>query len=249
MKDVLCQTVCALSLFALSLLVFASTAQGAAAEAKGDFVFDVEGAAGTVIFSSAIDARGSVQGQMSFTATVDIGDPEGSGKAEPTKIGFTAEFDCMLAHKNQAAMSGVITTSNVQEYVGQRTTMMVADNGVDGDAFTWGVYQPMDPTVHKQILTAQDYEYCPAADPDSKEPPRCETDPGASLTWEASDYELCPDPTRENPNPPCEKDPGAYKAGLSTTPTIVDCESFPLASYPLNEIRRGGGDIVVKVDE
>jgi hypothetical protein len=244
MKSVLCLTVCV-----LSLLVLASTAQGAEAEARGDFVFDVEGAAGTVIFDSAIDPRGAVQGKMSFTATVDIGDPEGSGKAVPTKIGFTAEFDCMLAHKNQAAMSGVITSSNVREYVGQQATMVVVDNGVDGDTFTWGVYQPMDPAVHKQLLTVQDYEYCPAVDPDSKDPPRCETDPGASLTWVASDYELCPYPTKENPNPPCEKDPGAYKAGLSTTPIVVDCESFPLASYSLNEIRRGGGDVVVKVDE
>lgn len=241
MKNVLC-----LTMGALSLLLCASTAHSASADARGDFTFDVEGAAGTVVFDAAIDPRGSVNGSLSFTATVDIGDPEGDGKPEPTKIGFTAQFDCMLANKNQAAMSGVITSASVKEYVGHRTTLMVEDNGAAGDGFTWGVYQPMDPTVHKQLLTAQDYEYCPAPDPDGKLP--CETDPGASMTWEASDYELCPYPTREDPNPPCEKDPGAYKAGLSTTPTVVDCESFPLTSYPLNTIERGFGDVVVRVD-
>lgn len=263
MKNILGVTVCA-----LSLLVFTSSAQSASVEASGDFDFGLDGAAGTVVFNASVNNAGEVRGAMTFSATVDVGDPGGSGDPVPTNVAITAEWDCVLGHENRAAMSGVITSSTVPEYVGQRTTLVVEKNvpGISPstDAFAWGVYQPMDPTVHARLLAAQDYEYCRSEDEDTSTGETegggeilafgdrvvpCDTDPGTSLTWVASDYELCPAANEDNPNPTCTTDPGAYTTGLSTTPSGVDCQSFPLSSYPLNLIPHGGGNNVnVSVD-
>jgi len=258
MKNTLGVTVCA-----LSLLMFASSAQSGGVEASGDFDFGLAGATGTVVFDAVVNNAGEVRGGMTFTATVDVGDPGGSGDPVPTNVAITAQWDCVLGHDGRAAMSGVITSSTVPEYVGQRTTLVVEENvpGISPstDAFVWGVYQPMDPTVYTRLVSAQDHEYCRSADEDTStgDPEGggeilavgdrvtpCDTDPGTSLTWVASDYELCPAANEDNPNPTCATDPGAFTTGLSTTPSGVDCESFPLSSYPLNLIPHGGGNKV-----
>src|SRR5262249_41160875 len=149
---------------------------------------------------------------------------------------------------SRAAMSGVIASSSLPGYVGQQVLLAVVDKIDDieppVDAFAWGVYQPTDPQVYQRLLTAQDAEYCPAPDPESEFTPPCNVDNGASLTWVASDYELCPNPTEENPSPDCTPDPGAFTTGLSTTPNVVDCQSFTLSSYPLNLVPRHGGNKV-----
>jgi hypothetical protein len=54
-------------------------------------------------------------------------------------------------------------------------------------------------------------------------------DPGVGLTWIATDAERTDD------------------AGIpSTTPTGIDCQSFPLGSYALEDLPQGSGNIQVK---
>ena len=124
------------------------------------------------------------------------------------------------------------------------------------DAFAWGVYKP-----NFVNLTAKDNDLCPTLPPPSSGyVPDAEqglspciiedidNDTGASLTWVATDYDLCPQPDPEGQNEPppaCVTDPNPIAAGIPTTPTTVDCESFPLSSYPLNLIPNGGGNTVV----
>ena len=243
MKNILCLTVCA-----LSLLAFASAAQSGVAQATGSFQFDLAGAAGTVNFDSHIYADGTVDGQMSFTATVDTGDP-GTGDTVPLTIALTALFDCVVVNGNRAAMGGVITAADAPGYVGQHTILTVADNEEGNtqptDGFNWGVYEPKPNLVS---LTGKDYDFCPAYIPPTREelgckphgpcnfpaPPACLDDPGPTLTWIATDAEC----------PSC--DPGV-PAGLSTTQIVVSCESFPLAAYPLNQLSQGSGNIQVHV--
>src|SRR5262245_21815793 len=235
MRNPLCLMVCA-----LALLASASTSHAGGAEASGDFTFGIEGAAGTVLFDSVIKGNdNSVHGQMSFTATVDIGNPD-TGDAVPTDVAVTADFDCMLVNGNgtRAAMSGRITSASDQALVGQQTILIV-DANVEGvspssDAFAWGVYTP-----NFVNLNATDAELCPTPSEGSP-PPDC--DNGAKLTWIATDAELCPAPTEENASPPCT-DPG-IPAGIPTLPTLVECDSFPLSAYPLNLIPHGGGNKV-----
>ena len=248
MKNVLCLTVCA-----LSLLAFASTAQSENAQANGTFDFSLQGATGVIVFDVDGDEAG-VYGHMSLTATLDVGDPEGDGSTVSTDVAVQAEFDCLLVNDNKAAMSGVITSASAPDYVGQQVVLAVVDK-VDGikpptDAFAWAIHKPkfVNPT-------ATDYDFCPAYTPPSPEglgecdgpcpsppPPACNNDTGASLTWTATDYELCPYPTDENPAPSCESDPNAYTAGIPKTSTVPGCDSFSLSAYPMNLIPRGHGN-------
>lgn len=253
MKNILCLTVCA-----LSLLAFASTAQSQGSEADGDFDFALSGATGTVVFAGSINNAGTVSGQMTFSATVDVPDPNSPGDTTPFSLTIGLNFNCMVANGNLAAMSGVISSSSAPEFIGQQALLVVEDQ-VPGtsptrDAFAWGVYQP---TVIN--LNASDYDFCPAADPESEVTPPCNFDGrgdtrGPLLTWTATDYELCPAPDENNPNPPCVSDPNAFTTGMSTAVStvvdgkalsLVDCDSVPLSSYPLNLIPQGGGNKVV----
>ena len=57
MKNILCLTVCA-----LSLLAFASTAHSGGAEASGNFTFDLGTATGAVDFTGVVKNNGTVSG-------------------------------------------------------------------------------------------------------------------------------------------------------------------------------------------
>ena len=159
-------------------------------------------------------------------------------------------------------MSGVITSASpsASALIGQQALLAVEDQvpGVSPttDAFVWGVYQPIFVN-----LTAADYDLCPQSDPleqneQTEDFPSCAADPGTTLTWAAKDLELCPDFSNADPSALpdpfpvsiCGPDPGQFTAGISTLPTEVDCETFPLSAYPLNLIPNGGGNkVVVKV--
>lgn len=258
MKAMLCVAMCALSLLTL-------TSQSDGAEANGDFDFALEGATGTIEFDAGINAAGNVNGGMSFTATVDVEDPGGSGGTVPLTVTVELPFDCMVAEGNRAAMSGVIASANVPGLIGRQALLVVEDKvpGVSPtrDAFSWGVYQP-----NFVNFDAKDYDLCPTLpppesgyvpDPDQALSPcligNPGNDTGASLTWIATDYELCPAPppteTENFPAPPCP-DPNGFTTGVPVTPTVVDCATFPLTAYPLNLIPSGGGNqVVVQVDE
>lgn len=266
MKSMLCLTVCA-----FSLLAFASTAQSGGAEANGDFTFGIEGATGTVVFDSVIRGNdNSVHGQMSFTATLDVGTevclgesedtclPEPTGDTAPTSVALTAQFDCMLVtpNGNRAAMSGVITSPTDSPLFGKQTILVVEQN-VEGispstDAFAWGVYKPKFVN-----LTATDYDFCPAYTAPSPEecgeegcppPPACNVDSGASLAWITADAERYPCTLPEGyPDvaPVCPvPDPHGSSEGISVTPALTSCDSFPPGAYPLNLIPHGGGNKV-----
>ena len=270
MKNILCLTVCA-----LSLLAFASTAQSGVAQATGSFQFDLAGAAGTVNFDSHIYADGTADGQMSFTATVDTGDP-GTGDTVASNIALTVQFDCVVVNGNRAAMSGTIVDES-SPFNGQHAILAV-ESASNNDGFTWGVYK------QKVVNTnAKDYEFCdrgytppndcgelnicpvPGTACVAVEGPPPPDDSGATMIYTASDYELCPypppsdtenflpagdphdyvcffgGPTLNNPN-----DPNATSAGIpiSATQTLTNADSFPVFSYPMTPVPHGGGNKV-----
>ena len=173
MKNVLCLTVCA-----LSLLAFASTAHSGGAEASATFTFDLGTATGAVDFNGVIKNDGTVKGQMSLTANLDVGaevctvfvnpdhpelgclvsEPADGTTSTPVALGF--QIDCMLVHVNRAVMSGTVTTPVDSPLVGQHAILAVEAN-VPGtspasDAFVWGVYKPKFKNA-----SATDYDFCP----------------------------------------------------------------------------------------
>jgi len=258
-----------LAVCALSLLAFASTAQSKTAQANGTFDFELQGATGSVVFDAAGQENGSVTGQMSFHATVEVDD--GNGGTVPANVTLGVDFDCLVVDGNRAAMSGPIPTPPTSP--ARQALLIVEDHVVgvspDHDGFAWGVYEKTPLRVNLKQSTendfgngnrykGKDYDFCPDPTPpvegeevvtdvcegECPSPPACIDDPGITLTWNTADAELypCPLPTEENPNPVCPVDPNGYTVGLTLAPTGVSCDSFPIAAYPLNLIPKGGGN-------
>jgi hypothetical protein len=177
-------------------------------------------------------------------------------------------IDRMVVVDGRAAMSGTINDES--PFNGLHTILTVEDAG-GNDGFTWGIYKT------KLVNTnAKDFEFCyrgyvppddcgelnicpvPSTSCFAVEGPPPADDPGAGMTWTASDYELCPYPPNNNTqnNVPPDPRPGHYTcytgaldphgklAGIpvEATLTITDAESFPLSSYPLTPVPNGGGN-------
>lgn len=140
--------------------------------ANGDFQFTLaDGLERSVKFNARIHNDGSSTGEMTFT---DPGDLDDAGFPHP---GFyvKAGFDCLTVKDNRAVMSGMVTESNVGEFIGHRVLLVVEDDGEGinvptADKLTWGVYEPVS------------RNWIPA---DAEVP----GDTGALLDWIATDFE------------------------------------------------------------
>lgn len=202
------------------LLAFSVTAQNNGQASNGDFQFDLAGASGSIQY----DARGQgsgVHGQMTFAGATELSnedvDGNGNGGSSVSNMAMTVSFDCLKVQGNRAAMSGVVTSSSVPEYIGTRALLAVEDNGEGKhasslDRFTWGVYRnPANTWV-----------------PSDAEVPG---DNGAMFTWYATDAERFDDvgrPSSQNQN------------------GTVDCKSFGFDSYAFEALPLGAGQIQVK---
>lgn len=173
------------SIIALALAGFATrhstSARAGAQSAEGSFKFSLEDETVKHIeFRAAAGDDGGASGRMTFSGPAEIPDQDVDGAGYK---GFTgklenlyveAEFDGMFVEGNKAVMSGVVTGSNLGEYIGRRVLLVVEDNGLGGgdraDKVTWGLYQPAD------------VNWIPAdAERDG--------DDGWNLTWLATDAE------------------------------------------------------------
>ncbi|MGB9180477.1 MAG: hypothetical protein WCB68_14690 [Pyrinomonadaceae bacterium] len=172
------------SILALVLTSFAiphaaaATASGATAEGRFQYSVD-DGFTKYIEFSAAAKDDGTATGKMVFSGPAEIPDQDvdGAGKAgfsgKLDSLYIEVEFDGMAVEKNRAVMSGVVTNSNVEDYVKQRVLLVVEDNGTDGkeqDKVTLGFYKPAEGG------------WIPS-DAELKE------DNGASMTWWATDAE------------------------------------------------------------
>lgn len=169
------------SLLAMLLTIFAA-AQTAAAQsaASGSYQFTLttDKYLKTVEFSAQTLADGSASGSIYFTdqAVITVQDVDGTGKDATRFAGYDLKVDVdgLVVNKNQAVVSGTVSSSSVLEFVGQRVLLTVEDNGDNTrvpDHLTWGVY--------KQVKR----DWVPS-DAELKE------DPGVGLRWWATDYEV-----------------------------------------------------------
>ncbi|HEX8652838.1 MAG TPA: hypothetical protein VF708_18625 [Pyrinomonadaceae bacterium] len=176
MKSIVCATI-----FALFLLSFTAPRSATAQSADGSLKFAVEDdLTKSIEFNATTDGVGSMSGEMTFSGPAEIpdqdvdgtGDRSFSGRLENLQI--EARFDGMLVERNRAVMSGTVTGSNLEDYIGQRVLLVVEDVDGDGektqDTLTWGLYKPVE-----QRWTPTDAEL--------------ENDEGARLTWWATDAE------------------------------------------------------------
>ena len=205
------------SVFLASLvLAFAAAAQNSGPASNGDFQFALEGATGAIEFNAR-----SGSGEMTFTGAMSISnedvDGEGTTVTPVSNVEMTVSIDCLRIQGNRAAMSGVVSSSTVPEYLGTRALLAVEDNGEgskapDRDKFTWGIYRSA-PTGWI---------------PEDAEVPG---DTGALLTWFVTDFERLDDVGRPS---------------SQNNPTTVDCNSFPFGSYAFESLPHGAGNIQVK---
>jgi hypothetical protein len=157
-------------------------AQNSGPASNGDFRISAAGITGTIQYTARLHGS-DARGEMTFTGTTEISnqdvDGAGSGTNAASSLTLEVSFDCLRISGNRAAMSGIVTSSTVPEYVGARALLAVEDNGEGVDApepdkFTWGLYR----------TTAITWVPSDAEVPDDR---------GATLTWLATDAERSDD--------------------------------------------------------
>lgn len=177
------------SLLALTLMLFAAAqTTRAASAASGSYQFTMMGDKYLkyVEFEASSRDDGSATGSIYFSdeAIITIQDVDGSGeKGRYAGYNIKAEVDGLIVTENQAVLSGTITTSSNQAFIGQRVLLTVLDGRDDPrvpDKLTWGIYRPID------------RRWIPS-DAERKE------DPGVGLRWWATDAERKDDVGYEMP--------------------------------------------------
>jgi hypothetical protein len=137
-----------------------------------------EGPTRHIEFHARRGLDGTVSGETTFRDDVVVGTEKvkNAESTEASKFFFLkADFDCLVISKNKAVMSGAITESSSQTYVGRRVLVIAQDNGgatdsAQTDRLTWGVYH----SAKKQWLAS-----------DMERP----ADEVSQLFWIASDFE------------------------------------------------------------
>jgi hypothetical protein len=209
-------------LLALALLGAAAGPPAAGARvgeplARGSYRFSLgDGHAKYVEFDAQGLADGGASGSLflSDEAPLVYQDADGEGSREETYRGFylSASFDGLTVVGNQAVMSGDVRDSSIPDLIGQRVLLTVEDNGDNSrepDRLTWGVYRP------KGRWEVSDAEW--------------EHDPGAGMTWEASDNERRDDVPVAMPRE-----------------RKIDTQTFLLSAFVFVDAADGAGDIVVR---
>jgi hypothetical protein len=170
----------------------------------------------TIEFNAKGLSNGRASGDLVLTEPIALPDQDVDGAGEPevkeTALSLRVAVDCMKVERNRAVLGGQIRESNVQSYVGRRMLLTVEDNAEaeNADRYTFGFYRSTLPT-----WVPSDAEL--------------KFDPGAGLTWIATDAERDDD------------------KGISSQPREQgQCDGFPLGLYELEELPKDGGDIQVK---
>jgi hypothetical protein len=201
----------------LLAVAFPLLAQESGPSANGEF----QAAGKTVQFNARTHNNGQTSGQMSFGTADDLGDQDvdGGGDSNPggaQNLGMTVNFDCLKIKGNRAVMSGVISASSVGQYIGLRTLLIVEDGG-EGSKKTGDSFAWGLYRSGSLTWVASDAEL--------------EFDPGVGLSWFATDFDRDIDtPIQINPS----------------APQSVNCASFPVDGYDLQQLPHGSGNIQVK---
>ena len=137
----------ALRFFAVILLVVAgvprakadATVTGSVHMPSGSGKMDIE-------LNAQASSNGTGSGSLTFSAPVDLHDDESAstpGQSGTVNVTMKVDISCVRVEGNRAAMSGTISSANVNGFVGRRVVLTVEDAG-DGspanDRLTWGFY-------------------------------------------------------------------------------------------------------------
>jgi hypothetical protein len=221
MKTIACASIVALFVITLAA-PWSTTAQTPGPFANGSYRFVLEDELTKQLeFDARLSERGTTTGNLTFRDEARILEPDVDGVGDPPH-GTPAEFylqaflDSLTIEHNRAVMSGSITDSSHQSYIGRWVQLVVEDNGTDPgapDKFIWRICQ-----VEADGWTPRDAE-----DP---------RDEGAWWRWWATDAER-------------REDVGIPSRNIIPD-RARRCEVLPLSSYTFDEIRNGDGQIRVQ---
>lgn len=204
----------------LAFAMFFAVPAAFAQSASGGFHVDVDGGTRNIEFNAKVNPNGSVSGDLKFTGPLSVPaqDVDGDGSGDP---------------------SATATTLSMR--------VDVDCLRVDGNrAAIGGVVKESNVAEYigrRMILTVEDGGEGNNAAPDRytwgqyrstaatwvASDAELESDPGVGLMWIATDAERTDD------------------VGVSSSrSTTIDCQSFPVSSYALEELPKGSGNIQVK---
>ncbi|MFN2482536.1 MAG: hypothetical protein ABR554_13855 [Pyrinomonadaceae bacterium] len=221
MKILMRSSIAAMLLLSLAVSRPAS-AQTPGASASGAYKFLMEdGFVKYFEFDAKNDDRGFTTGQLTFTdeATItetDVDNPGDCCKESPPGFYIKADFDSLTVEKNRALLSGTVLDSDHREYIGRWVQLVIEDNGD-------GIEVP--DTLTWSICRQQPGGWVPS-DYEVK------GDDGAYLSWWATDAEL-------------KDDVGIPSKNLMPGET-KGCQVYPIWSYPLVDIQKWSGDILIR---
>ena len=145
-----------LALISLSFLTFLSPSATSTRESEGSSVngsFEIfleKGAKRHLEFHAFRDLNGKVTGESIFQDdTTEAPADKSNDSAGPDSdkpLFLRVEFDCLTIDGNRAVMSGAVTQSSKETYVGRRVLIAAQENGGSDDPkkrdkVTWGIYR------------------------------------------------------------------------------------------------------------
>lgn len=221
MKSISCASILALSLLSLPASHLAAV-RAAGPSAEGSFKFSgEEGLTKSIEFSAAADGSGGATGRMSFNGPAETSDQDVDGSGEK---GFSGKLENLYI---EAKFDGLLVEKNRAVMSGTVTESNLGD--YIGQRVLLVVEDNGDGSDEKSRDKFTLGVYKPVSVNWTPTDAELKEDEGAHLTWIATDAER-------------EDDKGVP----SKKSTEITCQSFPLASFSLDDVRSGDGSIKVQ---
>jgi hypothetical protein len=206
-----------LSSFALVLFFLpAAFAQSA----SGGFHVSTDGGTRNVEFNAKVNPNGSTSGELKFTGPISVPDQDvdGDGTGDPSATATTLTLRVAIDCLKVQGNRAALAGVVKESNIGAYIGRRILLTVEDGGEGKNAA--PDRYTWGQYRSTAATWVATDAELP---------SDPGVGLSWIATDAERTDD------------------AGISSTAsTGVDCQSFPLGSYALEDLPQGSGNIQVK---
>ena len=220
-KGIACSLLLAAALSAL-LISHPTSAESTGPSVSGKFELrNQDGPAKSITFNAIATKEGRVFGQAVLQ---DDAAPSPQPSASSSETGapatpffLKAEFDCLVVKKNKAVMSGNVTESSVERYIGRLFLLVAEDNGHGAidllrDKLTWGLYR----TTTKNWLPSDSER----TDEESS------SGPVAGFATDLERPEL--------------------EGVVANKNEVVGCQTFPLSSFSFADGSHGRGSVQVR---
>lgn len=201
---------------AMFLLVPAAFGQSA----SGGIHIVTDGGTRNIEFDAKLDASGSASGQVKFTGPLSVPDQDvdGDGTGDPSATASTLSLRVEVDCLKVDGNRAVVAGLVKESNISTYIGRRMLLTVEDGGE---GANAPPDRYTWGQYRSTAATWVASDAELD--------VDPGVGLTWTATDFERTDD------------------AGVSSNrPTGVDCKTFSLSSYALENLPQGSGNVQVR---